>query len=56
MNGLEKLIDKISTTKDNGLQILIETLEKKWSQEEKTGTGKKTTNMARVVKPGKVQI
>ena len=44
--GLETLIDKISTNKDNGLQTFIETLEKKWSQEEKTGTG--TRNQIRL--------
>ena len=48
--GLETLIDKISTTEDYGLQTLIETLEKKWCQEEKTNTSKISPNIARIVK------
>ena len=35
------------------MQTQIETLEKKWSQKVKTGTGMRATNMARVVKPAK---
>ena len=54
--GLETLIEKIIATKDAGMELLIETetIEKKWSQEEKNSPGANPSTMARVVKPEKV--
>ena len=52
--GLEMLIEKICLTKNAGMQLLTETMEKKWSQEEKSSSSVRPLTMARVVKPAKV--
>ena len=39
---------------DSGIRSVIETMEKKWSQEEKVSSSVKSSGMARVVKPAKV--
>ena len=41
-------------SRDAGIKSLLETMEKKWSQEEKSSSLVKSTGIARVVKPAKV--
>ena len=50
-NNLQIMIDKMSE-KDDRMKSMIETFEKKLSQEEK---GPRQPNMARVINPTKVQ-
>ena len=49
-NNMETIMNKMSE-KDSGLKSLIETLEKKYSQEDK---GPRPPNISRVIKPAKV--
>ena len=50
----DKIAEKALSPCTKGLQSLIETMEKKWSQEEKNSPGARPSAMARVVKPAKV--
>ena len=49
--SLKMLIEKVNTQRDPGMQQLVELMEKKWSNEEKTMSVRK---MVRVVKQAKV--